>query len=145
MADEYEDRSRRRPARRDNQDFSERPQRRPPREQEDEAEEERPRRRRPRYEDDEEDERERRPRKKKRRKRFADCPHCDCRGDADRVTFTWWGGFVGPALLSHVRCRECGYCYNGKTGSDNVLNIILYISIPLAVLALIAAWVYLWR
>jgi hypothetical protein len=86
------------------EEFEERPRRRPSRPPDDDDIEERPR---PRARDDEEDdEYERRPRKKKRRQRYVDCPHCDSPGRADRVAFTWWGGFIGPALLTHVRCRD---------------------------------------
>jgi hypothetical protein len=81
-----------------------------------------------------EDDRESRPRKKKRRKRFVDCPHCGSPGRAERVSFTWWGSTLGPALLCHVRCRDCGWCYNGRTGSDNRLNILLYIVTPILIL-----------
>ena len=80
----------------------------------------RPRRRR----EKEYDEDERRPRR--RHGKFADCPHCGCPGFADRISFTWWGGVVGPAMFTHVRCRECGSCYNGKTGSDNTTAIVIY-------------------
>jgi hypothetical protein len=65
-------------------------------------------------------------RPRRRHGRFADCPHCGCPGFADRVSFTWWGGVVGPAMFTHVRCRECGSCYNGKTGSDNTTAIVIY-------------------
>src|SRR5947209_6924685 len=43
------------------------------------------------------------------------CPKC---GDprSKQVAFTWWGGLIGPRLLSHVKCLTCGTAYNGKTG-----------------------------
>jgi hypothetical protein len=145
MRDEYEERPRRRPARPpEDEGIEEHPRRRPAR-REDAEYSERPLRRRPPRDEDEDDDRESRPRKKKRRARFAECPHCGCPGRADRVSFTWWGGMVGPILLSHVRCRECGWCYNGKTGSDNRLNILLYIVIPLVVLVVAAVVVTLNR
>jgi hypothetical protein len=144
MRDEFEERPRRRPSRPpEDGEIEERP-RRPARRNEEEYSD-RPLSRRPPRDDEEDDEPERRPRKKKRRQRYADCPHCDCPGRADRVTFTWWGGLIGPALLTHVRCRECGWCYNGKTGSDNLVNIFLYVVIPLAVLAAVVVVVALTR
>ncbi len=82
--------------------------------------------------DDEEYERKRRKRKKRRLRRqgaYADCPNCDAPGDAQRVAFTWWGGLVGPAILTHVRCNECGSCYNGRTGKSNNLAIAIYIGV----------------
>ena len=40
--------------------------------------------------------------------------------------FTWWGGLIGPKLLTHVKCLACGKQYNGKTGKDNTNGIIIY-------------------
>src|SRR5262245_11013492 len=54
---------------------------------------------------------------------YVDCPHCGCPGFAERVTFTWWGGLIGPAMLSHVRCQKCRRGYNGKSGKDNTTAI----------------------
>src|SRR5436309_11178731 len=78
-------------------------------------------------EDDFEDE----PRRRRRRRGpehgpYAECPHCGCPGFAERVSFTWWGGFVGPSMINHVRCMECGACYNGRTGRDNTAAITIY-------------------
>jgi ribosomal protein S27E len=75
-----------------------------------------------------------RPRKRKRLKRrsrgrkgrYADCPNCDAPGDASPVVFTWWGGMIGPRLLSHVRCNDCGTCYNGSSGKSNDTAILIY-------------------
>lgn len=100
-----------------------------------------------------EDETARRPRRRReeewddepsapRRGKYEDCPHCGCPGHADRVSFTWWGGALGPALFTHVRCRECGSCYNGKTGGDNTTGIIVYTAIGIG-LCLAAAVVIL--
>jgi ribosomal protein L32 len=100
-------------------------------------EEDRPRRRRrPRMDNDEEDEEEDRPRRRRKRRRtgpYATCPNCGERGDAHRVSYTLWGGFVGPWLLTHVRCNNCGTAYNGKTGNYNTTGIVLWVVIPLAI------------
>jgi hypothetical protein len=101
----------------------------------DEDEEESPRKRRP-SRDEEEDELEEvedRPRKRKKRGPYADCPECGCRGHATKVSFTWWGGFVGPALFSHVKCDRCGTCYNGKHGDYNTTRIAIYVGIGFAI------------
>jgi DNA-directed RNA polymerase subunit RPC12/RpoP len=58
---------------------------------------------------------------------YATCPHCGSPGGADRVTFTWWGGLLGPALFNHVRCRRCQNCYNGRTGQPNTTAIAVYL------------------
>jgi hypothetical protein len=34
-------------------------------------------------------------------------------------------------MLNHVRCRECGYCYNGRSGGSNLIWIILFITLPI--------------
>lgn len=56
---------------------------------------------------------------------YAPCPQCHST-NVQRLNFTWWGGVLGPKLLSHVKCQTCGKKYNGKTGGDNTANIIIY-------------------
>ena len=56
---------------------------------------------------------------------YAPCPQCNT-SDAEKLKFTWWGGVLGPKLLTHVKCQACGKKYNGKTGRDNTVNIIIY-------------------
>ncbi len=56
---------------------------------------------------------------------YAPCPQCNAAA-AQKVTFTWWGGILGPKLFKHVKCRNCGKGYNGKTGRDNKNAIIIY-------------------
>jgi hypothetical protein len=105
------------------------------REEEDE-DDDRPRRRRSRYDDDDEEDEDDRPRRRRSRRRrgaYADCPNCDAPGDATQVSWTLWGGLVGPWLLTHVRCNRCGYCYNGKSGKSNTTAIILYIVVPIII------------
>src|SRR4051812_4216844 len=60
------------------------------------------------------------------------CPKC---GDprSRPVAFTWWGGFIGPKLLSHVKCLTCGTAYNGKTGRYNTTGILIYTLAGLAI------------
>ena len=67
------------------------------------------------------------------------CPKC---GDprSKPVSFTWWGGLIGPKLLSHVKCLTCGTAYNGKTGKYNTTGILIYTLAGLGiVLALMVA------
>ncbi|MEZ4317347.1 MAG: hypothetical protein R3F61_07575 [Myxococcota bacterium] len=53
------------------------------------------------------------------------CPVC--RSDDYRVpTFTLWGGMVGHRLLDHVYCNACGSGFQRKTGTSNLVRIILY-------------------
>ncbi|CAN5494793.1 hypothetical protein BH10ACI2_BH10ACI2_13310 [soil metagenome] len=55
----------------------------------------------------------------------AQCPKCGS-GDSQLAKFTWWGGAIGPRVLTHVKCPGCGNKYNGKTGGDNTVGIIVY-------------------
>ena len=55
--------------------------------------------------------------------------------NAEKLRFTWWGGVLGPKVLTHVKCPGCGKAYNGKTGKDNTKGIVIY-SIIVAILAL---------
>ena len=56
---------------------------------------------------------------------YAPCPQCN-NSNAQKLNFTWWGGAIGPRILTHVKCNTCGKKYNGKTGGDNTTNIIIY-------------------
>jgi hypothetical protein len=63
---------------------------------------------------------------------YAPCPKCDAkRGEA--VSFTWWGGLVGPKLMSHVKCGGCGAGYNGKTGRSNDTAIAIYVGVSVVI------------
>jgi len=57
---------------------------------------------------------------------IASCPKCGST-DAKAITYTWWGGFLGPKLFNLVKCNSCGTEYNGKTGKSNQQNMIIYI------------------
>ena len=56
---------------------------------------------------------------------YVPCPKCST-PDPEQVKFTWWGGMLGPKLLSHVKCARCGNAYNGKSGNSNAQNILIY-------------------
>lgn len=56
---------------------------------------------------------------------YAPCPQCR-NSAAERLKFTWWGGLLGPKLLTHVKCQSCGKKYNGKSGKENTTNIVIY-------------------
>jgi transposase-like protein len=53
------------------------------------------------------------------------CPQCHV-SDFTKLKFTWWGGALGPRMLSHVKCNGCGSTFNEKTGQPNTTNIIIY-------------------
>jgi predicted RNA-binding Zn-ribbon protein involved in translation (DUF1610 family) len=64
---------------------------------------------------------------------YKPCPRCGA-ADSERVLFTFWGSFYGPALLTHVRCPECGYAYNGRTGRSNLVPAIIFVAVPLVLI-----------
>jgi hypothetical protein len=62
------------------------------------------------------------------------------------MKFTWWGGVLGPKILSHVKCPGCGFGYNGKSGRENTVGIAIYCVVVAAVVmaffvVLVAAFV----
>ncbi len=64
------------------------------------------------------------------------CPSCGSRR-SKKISFTWWGGAVGPAIFSLVKCAECGQQYNRKSGKPfGWLPIIVY-SVVVGVIALV--------
>lgn len=56
---------------------------------------------------------------------YVPCPRCQM-PSPQPVKFTWWGGVLGPKLLSHVKCQQCGMTYNGKSGQSNTTSIVIY-------------------
>jgi len=68
------------------------------------------------------------------------CPQCG-QVTGKRIRYTWWGGAVGPALLSLTKCQSCGFQFNAKTGLSTKKAIIIYnvIAISLAIIFIIAA------
>ncbi len=80
------------------------------------------------------------PRPRRRRPAYVPCPRCGGERQ-EKVTFTFWGSFYGPAMFNHVRCRKCGYAYNGRTGRSNLLPAILFVTIPGLLISGIIVWV----
>jgi hypothetical protein len=71
---------------------------------------------------------------------YASCPKCQST-QAAPVTFTWWGGLIGPKLLSHVKCNQCGTKYNGKSGRSNTAGIVVYTVVGIPVVLFAVGWV----
>ena len=63
----------------------------------------------------------------------APCPQCGGT-NAEKVRFTWWGGVLGPKILKHVKCTQCGKAYNGKSGKDNTMGIVVYSAVVAVVI-----------
>ena len=57
----------------------------------------------------------------------AACPKCGSTS-AKAVTYAWWGGLLGPKLLSHVECTSCRTGFNSKTGQSNTVGIVIYVA-----------------
>lgn len=74
---------------------------------------------------------------------FAACPKCQS-STASRVGYTWWGGALGPRLLTHVQCGQCRNRYNGKTGRSNNTAIAIY-AVVVNVLVLVLFALFAWR
>jgi hypothetical protein len=87
-------------------------------------------------EDDRDDDRDDDRGRRRDRVAYRPCPRCSC-PDVSRVVWTFWGSFYGPAMFHHVRCRDCGYTYNGKTGRSNVIPAIFFVTIPALLIAVI--------
>ena len=122
----------------------------------DDDEGERPRRRSRRDDDDDDDEDydddDERPRRKKRRKRYtassgtpigrtgyAVCYSCGA-DDANKVRWTIWGGLIGPAMISHVKCGRCDTTYNGSSGKSNNTAIAIYMGAGFGIALLVAVF-----
>ena len=63
---------------------------------------------------------------------YQPCPQCKST-DIQAVSFTWWGGIIGPKVLSHVKCSRCGTTFNGKTGQSNTTGIVIYSIVVFAI------------
>jgi phage FluMu protein Com len=75
--------------------------------------------------------------------KYKPCPRCGAE-EPTRVKWTSWGSFYGPKLFTHVRCPECGYCYNGKSGRSNALPATMFVVVPLlGILGILGGVVYL--
>lgn len=63
------------------------------------------------------------------------CPQCG-QVTGKRIRYTWWGGAVGPALMSLTRCQACGFQFNAKTGLSTKKAILVYnlVAVGIAVL-----------
>jgi predicted nucleic-acid-binding Zn-ribbon protein len=56
----------------------------------------------------------------------APCGKC---GSTEAVwkEITWWGAMLGPKLLHHVTCAQCGHTFNARTGRSNRWRIVIFL------------------
>ena len=64
------------------------------------------------------------------------CPKCG-EPRASKVSFSFWGGALGPMLFNAVRCMNCKTQYNAKTGLPLTRAIILYQVIAFAIVGVL--------
>lgn len=64
--------------------------------------------------------------------KYVRCPDC-AEQQSTQVGFTWWGGYLGPKLFTHVKCSACGKHYNGKTGKSNDTAIAIYVGVSVVI------------
>lgn len=69
------------------------------------------------------------------------CPACHARA-GKKVTFSWWGGIVGPGVMSLHKCQACGCQFNSKTGKPARNAIIAYVVIVNVILLLVLALLF---
>lgn len=67
---------------------------------------------------------------------FVPCPRCG-NPYPQKVGYTWWGGILGANLFHHVRCPNCKYEYDGKTGKSNQGKITAYILVSVGIVLVI--------
>ena len=58
----------------------------------------------------------------------APCYKCGC-PYAKKISFTWWGGLLGPRMFNHVKCARCYTTFNAKTGQSNNTAITIYVAV----------------
>ena len=73
--------------------------------------------------------------------RAVACPSCGKTGST-RVTFTWWGGFLGPRVFSAVACLSCQTQYNSRTGRPLTQAIVLWNVVGLAIAVAVLYLIY---
>ncbi len=44
------------------------------------------------------------------------CPQCG-ENAGKKVSYSWWGGALGPALMKLNKCQACKFQYNPRNGS----------------------------
>ena len=75
---------------------------------------------------------------------FVKCPKCGASAPS-KVSYTWWGGFLGPKLFNVVRCHRCAKQYNGRTGASLTGVIIVYQLVLLAIVVVLLGAYYALR
>ena len=64
------------------------------------------------------------------------CPNCGSY-NLEKVSFTWWGGIVGPRIYNMHKCKDCKTEFNGKTGEPITGKTIAIYSIIAVVIVIV--------
>ena len=62
----------------------------------------------------------------------APCPGCGAQ-DARAVSFTWWGGVLGPRMFHMVRCNACNRAFDSQSGGTLGRKILVYQVVSISV------------
>src|SRR4029079_751933 len=71
------------------------------------------------------------------------CPRCRA-ATAELVTYTFWGGTLGPRILGLARCRTCSQTFRARSGRTATTGIAIYCIVTLLFTALVAFAVARW-
>lgn len=73
------------------------------------------------------------------------CPRCHG-PDVHKPSWTWWGGFLGPKIITHWQCRSCNFGFNPTTGQSTSGSIVIYFVVTFVVcIALAGAFFFMRR
>jgi hypothetical protein len=62
----------------------------------------------------------------------AACPRCQS-PNIRKPSYTWWGGFIGPAIINHWVCNQCRFGFNPRTGQSTQGAITVYILVTMGI------------
>jgi hypothetical protein len=70
------------------------------------------------------------------------CPRCQT-PDCSTPIFTWWGGFLGTQISSHVKCSRCRFSFDPTTGQPIIGRSATYaVIVGVVALVLILAFIH---
>lgn len=70
------------------------------------------------------------------------CPNCGSRR-SKKISFTMWGGAVGPAIFGLVKCKECDQQYMKKSGKPFEWSHIIAYSAIASIIGVMLVVVFL--
>ena len=62
----------------------------------------------------------------------AACPRCHS-PYVKKPSYTWWGGFLGPAIINHWVCQQCRFGFNPRTGQSTQGAITAYVLVTVGI------------